>query len=307
VASAAPPPAGRNGPLDQATALAYRGGALLARLMPRVALEGAGLVAATSFDLLGGERRRMVVRHQRRVAGRPLGPAAERRAVQAVVESYARYWSEAFRLPDVGAAELGARLTTEGLDHVDAALGTGHGVVLALPHLGGWEWAGAWMASRGYKLTVVVEPLHPTSLFDWFVELREGLGMSVVPLGPSAGGTVLAALGRNEVVCLVCDRDIGGGGVDVEFFGERTTLPGGPAMLALRARSTLLPTAVYFTGRSGHHGVVRPTVSLERRGTMRADVARITQDLAGELEGLIRRAPEQWHLLQPNWPSDRAS
>ena len=42
----------------------------------------------------------------------------------------------------------------------------------------------------------------------------------------------------------------------------------------------------------------------ERQGKLREDVQRITQSLAYELEKLIRRAPEQWHLLQPNWPSD---
>jgi len=272
----------RRGPLDELTSLAYRTGAMAARLMPRIALEGVGLLAATSFDLLGGERRRMVVRHQRRAAGHPLDHVEERRLVQAVVESYARYWAEAFRLPDLSPAQLDAEFVADGLERVDEALERGRGAVLALPHLGGWEWAGAWMASKGYPLTVVVEPVQPPSLFDWFVDLR-----------------------RNEVVCLVCDRDIGGGGVGVTFFEERTTLPGGPATLALRSGAALLPAAIYFTGRTGHHGVVRPPLVTERRGSLREDVARVTQDLADELELLIRRAPEQWHLLQPNWPSDR--
>jgi KDO2-lipid IV(A) lauroyltransferase len=49
---------------------------------------------------------------------------------------------------------------------------------------------------------------------------------------------------------------------------------------------------------------VRPPVSTTRRGGLREDVGRVTQELARELEFLIRRAPEQWHLFQPNWPSD---
>ena len=116
---------------------------------------------------------------------------------------------------------------------------------------------------------------------------------------------MIRALQANDIVCLLCDRDLAGDGVEVEFFGERTTLPGGPATLALRTGAPLLPAAVYFTASDGHHGVVRPpsTPSAQRR--LRDDVARITQDLADELEVLIRRAPEQWHLFQPNWPSDR--
>jgi lauroyl/myristoyl acyltransferase len=127
-----------------------------------------------------------------------------------------------------------------------------------------------------------------------------------VPVGPEAAGAIAKALKANEVVCLLCDRDIQGGGVEVEFFGERTTIPGGPAMLSLRTGAPVLPVAVYFERRyNGHFAIVRPPLSSERTDAgLRADVARVSQELAGELEFLIRRAPEQWHLFQPNWPSD---
>ena len=89
----------------------------------------------------------------------------------------------------------------------------------------------------------------------------------------------------------------------MEFFGERTLLPGGPATLALRTGAAILPTAVYQDGPN-HLGVVLPPVPAERQGRLRADVTRVTQDLAWALEELIRAAPEQWHLMQTNWPSD---
>ena len=80
--------------------------------------------------------------------------------------------------------------------------------------------------------------------------------MRIVSLGPSAGREVMAALKRNDVVCLLCDRDIQRTGVEVEFFGETTTMPAGPATLALRTGAPILPTAVYFTDRiDGHLGV----------------------------------------------------
>jgi KDO2-lipid IV(A) lauroyltransferase len=156
---------------------------------------------------------------------------------------------------------------------------------------------------RKHPLTVVVEMLNPPELFEWFADLRRSFGMNVVALGPEAGGAVARALKANHVVCLLCDRDIGGGGIEVQFFGERTRLPGGPATLAIRSRSPLIPTAAYFRGR-GHLGVCRPPIPVERQGTVREDVSRITQLVAHELEELIRAAPEQWHLMQPNWPSD---
>jgi lauroyl/myristoyl acyltransferase len=129
----------------------------------------------------------------------------------------------------------------------------------------------------------------------------------VIPLGPSAGTDVLRAVRANEVVCLLADRDLTGDGVEVEFFGERTTLPGGPAMLALRGGAPLLPAGCYFREHGGHETHILPAVPVERAGRIRADVGRVTQDLAHRFEELIRMAPTHWHLLQPNWPSDRGA
>ena len=212
---------------------------------------------------------------------------------------------ESFRLPDLTPAEIDAGLTVEGFEHVQEARSRGVGPILALPHLGGWEWAAFWLATTPrYKVTAVAEPIEPPELFEWFVSFREALGMSIVPLGAAAGAAVVRAIRDLHVTCLLCDRHVGGSGVEVDFFGEQTTLPAGPATLALRTGASLLPAAVYFDGK-GHRGVVRPPVPTERSGgRLRDDVTRITQSLTTELEGLIRRAPEQWHLMQPNWPSD---
>lgn len=245
----------------------------------------------------------MIARHQQRVQGPTLIGRDLERAVDAVVASYARYYLESFRLPHLARHEVMAGLRADGFEHIEAAIDQGNGVIIALPHLGGWEWAGRWIAEQGLGITVVVEALDPPELFEWFASFRASLGMTVVPLGPEAGNAVLRALRANEVVCLLCDRDIAGGGIEARFFGEATRLPGGPATLALRTGAPILPTAIYFEG-DGHLGLVRPPLAVERTGRLRDDVARITQSLTTEIETLIARAPEQWHLLQPNWPSD---
>lgn len=291
--------------VDAATLNAYRLGALAARLTPGPLASVAASSLGLGASFASPARREMFQRHLRRVNPR-MGRAAMRVATQTAFDSYAQYYVESFRLPSLSKEAVDRGFTTEGYrEHVLPALEQGNGVILALPHLGGWEWAGRWMTDQGHRLTVVVEPLDPPELFEWFAELRRDLGMNVVPLGPSAGSTVLKALRDNEVVCLLCDRDLDRTGVEVEFFGERTTLPPGPATLSLRTGAPILPTAVYFTPRyQGHHGLVRPPVPIQRLGGLREDVGRVTQLLAHELEFLIRRAPEQWHLFQPNWPSD---
>jgi KDO2-lipid IV(A) lauroyltransferase len=256
-------------------------------------------------------QRDLVARHQRRAHGPGLaGPGLTdrelSRSVDAAFAWYGRYWGESFRLPRMSFERIDAGMSWSGFVHLEKAIEDGRGVILALPHLGGWEWGGFWLVQQRRPVTVVVEALEPPELFEWFAGFRRGLGMEIVPVGPQAGSAVVRALKAGHVVCLLCDRNVSdGGGVEVEFFGERTTLPGGPATLAMRTGAPLLPAAVYFTDRhSGHLGLVRPPISANRTGSFRTDVQRITQALACELEQLIRREPTQWHLLQPNWPSD---
>ena len=153
-------------------------------------------------------------------------------------------------------------------------------------------------------VSVVVEKGSNDKLFRWMVSFRERLDMHIIPLDAAAGTAASKALADGHVLCLLCDRDIQGTGVSVSFFGEQTTLPAGAATLALRSGATVLPAAVYYQG-SKHLGVVRPAIDATRQGRFRADAQRMTQDLATNLEKLISHAPEQWHLMSPNWPSDR--
>ncbi|MDP9464383.1 MAG: phosphatidylinositol mannoside acyltransferase [Actinomycetota bacterium] len=287
-----------------ATVNTYRLGSLVARMMPGPLTPGAAASIGLGASFSNPTRRRMVERHLLRVNPKMRGNAL-RVAVQQAFDYYARYYLESFRLPTMSKVAVARPFTIDGWQLVLDGLAQGNGVILALPHLGGWEWAGRWMTDQGFKMTVVVEALHPPELFEWFADLRQELGMTVVPTGPKAGPAVLKALRANEAVCLLCDRDLDRSGVEVEFFGERTTLPAGPATLSIRTGAPILPVGCYFTERyNGHHALVRPPVSTHRFGGLRDDVARVTQELARELEFLIRRAPEQWHLFQPNWPSD---
>jgi KDO2-lipid IV(A) lauroyltransferase len=191
-----------------------------------------------------------------------------------------------------------------GLEHLEAARDAGKGIVIALPHVGSWEWGGAWLALEGLPMTAVMERLEPEQLFEWFVAQRAAMGLTAVPMGDGSAPAMLRAIKAGEVAGLVSDRDLAGNGVPVTFFGERTTLPGGAATLALRTGAALLPSVVYSGPGNWHTGVVHEPLDTTRRGSLRSDVARLTQELADIFEGFIRRQPEQWHLYQPNWPSD---
>jgi lauroyl/myristoyl acyltransferase len=235
-------------------------------------------------------------------------PRVVRRWALRSYRNYARYWVEGARLPTTPPEVVLRRFFLDcGGRHLEEALASGRGVLLALPHIGSWEWGGAFLALEGHPMTSVAERVEPAALYDWFLEQRQAIGLKIVPLDDGSSSVLLRELRSGGVVGLVCDRDILGNGMKVEFFGEETTLPAGPATLALRTGAVLLPAAVYSGPGDAHVGRVTSPVDTTRSGSLRADVARITQELATRFEWMVRRAPEQWHLYQPNWPSDRGA
>ncbi len=237
-------------------------------------------------------------------AALPLDPAVLDRYVGRALRGYARYWAEGAKLPAITPSRVSARLRiVEGERHLADAVATGRGVILALPHVGSWEWGGAFLADMGWPMTAVAERLDPPELFDWFAKKRVDMGLQIVPLDEGAGGSIARVLREGGVVGLLCDRDIQDNGIEVELFGRATTVPAGPATLALRTGALLLCTAVYSGPGRDHHVVITPPLDTERRGKLREDVARVTQEVTEELGWLIRRAPEQWHVLQPIWPA----
>ncbi len=312
---------------------AYKLGVSTARWLPGGLAEWLARVLGPVLSLVMDSRRSMVARHQHRAlqwraklereaactdtnaatntdantAGNFVSLLETRRATREAFTSYVRYWLELFRLPYLSAEVLDDGFGESAYITICECLKSGKGVIVALPHLGGWEWAGFWLAKvKHHRITVVVEPLDPPELFEWFAGFRRSLGMNVVPVGPDAGAEVLAALKRNEIVCLLSDRDISGDGIEVDFMGERTKLPAGPALLALRTGAPLMPAMVYSTPSGGHVTFSRPVLASEREGKLRQDVARVTQQMADELGLLIASAPQQWHMFGPNWPSDLA-
>ena len=287
----------------RAAYLAYRAGADIARALPPAFGRGLARTVSRGITTLWTSKRREVARNLQHASQGALDDAALRRAVADVFANYARYWHELFRLrAEVNGLETST--DSEGYEHIQVPQAEGRGVILALPHLGNWDAAGAWLAARGHDLTVVAEPVEPPELFDWFAGERRALGMDVVPLGPDAIIEVLRAIGEGRVVCLVSDRDLTGDGIPVEFFGEPTTMPGGPALVALRTGAPLLPVGTYFGPRARHFIRILPPVPAERRGRLRDDVQRVTQDLAHRFEELIGAAPDQWLMMQPMWPAN---
>ncbi|WP_405010422.1 phosphatidylinositol mannoside acyltransferase [Kitasatospora sp. NBC_01539] len=226
---------------------------------------------------------------------------------RAGMRSYLRYWMESFRLPTWSAERIADAMTLKGIEQLNAVMASGRGAVMALPHMGNWDLAGAWIASAGgYPFTTVAERLKPESLFDRFVAYREGLGMEVLPLTGSevsVVGTLARRLRHGGMVCLLGDRDLSAAGTPVDFFGEPTRMPAGPAALALRTGAALFPVTLWYDGPM-MRAEVHPEIVPPAGGDRREQGAAMVQALADVWAQGIREHAEDWHMLQKLWLSD---
>lgn len=220
---------------------------------------------------------------------------------RAAVRSYARYWLEVFRLQAMSGDRVVAGTRTVGEHLLREAVAAPTGTILALPHAGNWDAAGAWCGATGVPFTTVAERLEPAAVFDAFVAFRESLGMEVVPLtgGPRPPYDVLAErLDAGGTLCLLADRDLTPRGIDVRFFGATARMPAGPAKLALEHRARLLPVTLSFEA-DGWLITFHPYVE-------HTDVATMTQQLADAFARGIAAHPADWHMLQRLWLDDLA-
>ncbi|MCO1614083.1 phosphatidylinositol mannoside acyltransferase [Micromonospora tulbaghiae] len=276
----------------------------LVRALPRPVAAAAFRMGADRAHRKDGGGTRRLRANLRRVVG-PEMPDAELDAlVRDGLRSYARYWMEAFRLPGLSRTDILAGFRLDGQELLAADVAAGRGAVVALPHAGNWDAAGAWVAATGWPMTTVAERL-PDGVYERFVGFREGLGMEILPNtgGPRPAFDVLVdRLRAGHVVPLLADRDLSARGVEVDFFGGRTRMPAGPALLAIRTGAPLYVASMWYEPDAACASIEGPlplpdpdSAPLDER------VRAVTQRIADGLAAGIARHPQDWHMLQRMW------
>jgi KDO2-lipid IV(A) lauroyltransferase len=196
--------------------------------------------------------------------------------------------------------DLPGRLSVDGQEHADRVVRAGRGGILALPHMGSWDFAGALGTMLGYRLSAVAETF-PGSLNEAVVEARSRLGLDVIPVGRSAVRAINRVLDRGDLVALLCDLPPpGGGGVEVSFFGRMAVVPAGPAAFAIKRQVPLLPVFSRRVGPGCYHIHVDPPIAPPHQATGQNDgTAAMMQRVMERFERFISDYPEQWYAFKP--------
>ena len=285
---------------DEITYIVYRTmswlGPALSTRAGRAIYEAAGRLA---YRVLPGARA-TVAANQAQVLGRAPDDPLVQASTRDAFALYARYWFDSFHVLGWSDDQVLETFRFDGVEHVEKGLADGSGVIIALPHIGNWDVGGRAMSLRASQVVSVAEHLRPEKLFDLFLEHRRRLGMDIIDLSSAHVGRQLTQhLERNRIVALVADRDLSGGGVEVEMFGRTRKMPAGPALLSLSSGAPLLSGPVYTTP-DGWIEVLTP-VSIEPTGKRKQDIVALTRALAAAFEQAIAAAPSDWHLFQPAW------
>jgi phosphatidylinositol dimannoside acyltransferase len=289
---------------ERATDSAYALGWLIVRKMPEPLAKAAFARLADRTWRRHGRGVRQLEKNLSRVLGTDAAGDEVRRLSKKVMRSYFRYWLEVFRLPEMSRDRIVSGMRITGDDRLFATLESGRGAIVALPHMGNYEQAGAWLVYMGYPFTTVAERLKPESLFDRFVAFRQSLGMEVLPhAGGGAFGTMARRLRAGRPVCLVVDRDLTESGIDVEFFGKTARMPGVAAALAVQTGAALLPVTLWYEG-DDWGALIHEEIPVPDEGDRHGKVRAMTQELAREFEKGIVAHPEDWHMLQRVWLED---
>jgi phosphatidylinositol dimannoside acyltransferase len=288
---------------ERLTDLGFAAGWRLVRTLPLPAARALFSAAAGRAARANGPGTQRLRGNLRRVVGPDMPDAELEALVRAGLRSYARYWMEAFRLPSLSKQQFLNGFHMAGPELADA-MAAGRGVILAVPHSGNWDAAAAWVVAMGWPLISVAERLKPERVYERFLEYRRRLGMEIIPLtgGRRAPLDVLAEkVTRGYAVALLADRDISARGVEVEFFGGRTRMPPGPALLALTTGAPLLAAHLWYSADRVECVLKRVPVPGPDEGALDVRVRLVTQRLADEFAAGIAAHPQDWHMLQKLW------
>lgn len=220
------------------------------------------------------------------------------RRVHSCYRNFGRYLREFFWLPGIKRERFFASLMPVGLENIDYALCQKKGVILLSIHFGNWEWAGVGISLCGYPVNFLVREHRNRWTNKLFYRIRKKMGVKIIFLDQLK--EAIRALGRNEILTILADEDIGNG-VKVDFFSHTISIPTGPFRLA---RSTGAMIAPSFAVRSKERkecqrGIVEPPFKVEKSGSAEDSIKEAADKFIEIVQDYLYHYPDHWLLGEP--------
>ncbi|MDD5748371.1 MAG: phosphatidylinositol mannoside acyltransferase [Actinomycetota bacterium] len=260
---------------------------------------------AVTYYYAFSRKRVLVMKNMRRALGSGFTEREVRKTARRAALFYADYWIDFYRVGKMNKERVLERFELKNEEILEEVASRGNGILIVLPHYGSWEAGAVYLTTLG-NFAAVAEVIKPMELFELFVKQREKFGIRIYPYDHNAETRekIVEALKDGQILALLCDRDLKGTGVEVEFFGEKTTLPPGPAVFSMKSGAPIFCVNVR-NKKDGWVGRITEPIYANPDAPREKETKRIMQMVAERLEELIQEDPAQWHMFMSAWPSDR--
>jgi KDO2-lipid IV(A) lauroyltransferase len=220
--------------------------------------------------------------------------------VNAGIRSSMRYWCDTFRFPSWSKERLISTTLCDNENFLRDPIAEKRGCIVALPHAGNWDHAGAYFCATGIPLTTVAEHLKPEKLFRKFLEYRSAIGMEVLDLNSRSIAVLSQRLRAGKLIALVADRDLSKNGIPVNFFGKGAQMPAGPALLAIQTGADLITAFVKYED-VGIRIIFEEAIAVPESGSVPEKAAAMTQIMADRFAKHLAVNTVDWHMMQRIW------
>jgi lauroyl/myristoyl acyltransferase len=277
---------------------------VLATLPPEPAAAVIGRASQLSY-LAWPTKRRWSNRNFGHVLGLPPDHDEVRSMALRAYYGYGRYLVELMRLPTRSPeerADLVPDLDAAEFKRMWREAPSGGGMIFVVGHVGSNDAVAAAIARHGMPMSVLADDSAFPELFEHLRRQREAWGVRII--GWRNMRAIFGVLRRREMLGLLVDWGYRADGIPVKLFGHWTALPAGPATLAAKTGSRILPVSV--RRRPDGTYLVTWMDPIDMTSGEPAELQHSTQQIADALASTIAAAPEQWYSFKPIWPATAA-
>lgn len=287
---------------EQLTYWAYRAGERVISLLPRWLVLPLAAAAGNGAHDLTTDKRGLVRENVSHVLHLPVDHPRVKRAARRAFRNYAKYLVDVMRLETLSSEDVAQLVEIDNLELLDEARSRDRGVLLCTVHVGGMDLIAPALHRHGHEMHVVADDTTYGRLYEHLRAIRARHGLILI--GWRNLRALFRALKQGANLVLFCDGGYRDGDVPVEFLGEPTTFPAGPASLSARSGAPMLPVACSRlpNDRFRTRGLPLITAASDEP----AEIYRATQALADALGSVIAEDPGQWYMFRPVWPGNDA-
>lgn len=191
-------------------------------------------------------------------------------------------------------------VTFDPPDCLQKAMAKNQGVIFVTGHFSSFELLGVAIANSGIPIDVVVKAMKNPYIERILDTFRNNTNLSVIKL-KHGFSKVAKSVAQKRMIAMIADQDAGTKGAFVKFFGMESSVPAGPAILAVRSKAPMVSGFIVREGIAQYTANIYNIPYDNLPETKKDQIREITQRYSSLLESYVRKYPEQYFWMHKRW------